>query len=204
MTRFIRRLGSECRELFFRAVYRIKIGKFKSLGRGVRIAMSARFLNVQNISLGNGVCIMDHCVVNASPKGRIVIGDNCYIGRSSAVVDAGGFLDLGNRIQLGSFCILTGQGGIKIGDAALFAPRVSVIANQHMFDDPNLPVRDQPEKCSGITIGSGGWFGVGAVILDGVAIGDNVVVGANAVVTRDIASHSVAVGVPANVLRTIQ
>lgn len=190
--------------MFCRALYRVKFGKFRRLGRGVRICMSAKFRNPQNISLGRGVSVAEHCVVNASPGGRIVIGDDCFIGRASAVLDAGGFVELGTRVQLGSFSIVTGQGGIRIGDAALFAPRVSVIANQHTFEDPSLPVRDQPEKSVGINIGRNGWIGVGVVILDGVTIGDNVVIGANAVVTRDIPSYSVAVGVPAKVIREIR
>ena len=38
--------------------------------------------------------------------------------------------------------------------------------------------------------------------MPGVTIGDNVVIGAGAVVTKDIPSNSVAVGVPAKVIKT--
>lgn len=54
-----------------------------------------------------------------------------------------------------------------------------------------------------ITIGSNVYFGHGCVVLPGVTVGDNVVVGAGAVVSRDIPSNSVAVGVPARVIKTL-
>lgn len=55
----------------------------------------------------------------------------------------------------------------------------------------------------GITVGDNVYFGYGCVVLPGVTIGDNVVVGAGAVVSRDIPSNSVAVGVPARVIKSI-
>ena len=41
-------------------------------------------------------------------------------------------------------------------------------------------------------------------ILPGVSIGDNVVVGAGAVVTKDIPDNSLALGVPARVIKKIE
>lgn len=54
-----------------------------------------------------------------------------------------------------------------------------------------------------ITVGNNVYFGYGCMVLPGVTIGDNVVVGARSVVTRDIPSDSVAVGVPARVVRRL-
>jgi acetyltransferase-like isoleucine patch superfamily enzyme len=46
-------------------------------------------------------------------------------------------------------------------------------------------------------------IGTGAVLLPGVTIGPDSIVGANSVVTRDVPPHSVAGGVPARVLCTL-
>jgi acetyltransferase-like isoleucine patch superfamily enzyme len=54
-----------------------------------------------------------------------------------------------------------------------------------------------------ITVGNNVFFGFGAIILPGVSIGDNCVIGAGAVVARSIPSGSVAVGVPARPIKTI-
>ena len=53
-----------------------------------------------------------------------------------------------------------------------------------------------------IVIGDNVYLGNDVVILPGVRIGDNVVVGAGAVVSKDIPNNSVAVGVPARVVKS--
>ncbi len=54
-----------------------------------------------------------------------------------------------------------------------------------------------------IAVGDNVFIGLNSLILPGVSIGDNVVVGAGSVVNKDIPSGSVAAGVPARVLGTI-
>ena len=53
-----------------------------------------------------------------------------------------------------------------------------------------------------ITVGNDVYIGNNVIILPGVNIGNNVVIGAGAVVSRDIPDNSVAVGVPARVIKT--
>jgi len=53
-----------------------------------------------------------------------------------------------------------------------------------------------------ITIGDDVYIGNNVLILPGVNIGNKVIVGAGAVVTKDIPDNSVAVGVPAKVIKT--
>ena len=53
-----------------------------------------------------------------------------------------------------------------------------------------------------IVVGDSVYIGNNALLLPGVTIGNNVIIGAGAVVTRDIPDNSVAVGVPAKVIKT--
>lgn len=53
-----------------------------------------------------------------------------------------------------------------------------------------------------IAIGDNVYIGIRAIILPGVTIGANSVIGAGAVVTRSIPENSVAVGVPAKVIKS--
>lgn len=54
-----------------------------------------------------------------------------------------------------------------------------------------------------IRVGNNVFFGINSVILPGVTIGSNVVIGAGSVVAKDIPDNSVAAGVPARVITTI-
>ena len=54
-----------------------------------------------------------------------------------------------------------------------------------------------------ITVGSNVFIGVSAVIMPGVTIGDNCIIGAGSIVTKDIPSNSIAVGVPAKVIKSV-
>ena len=55
-----------------------------------------------------------------------------------------------------------------------------------------------------IKIGRRVLIGENDVVLPGVTICDGAVIGANAVVTHDIPAYSVAAGVPAKVIKTIE
>ncbi|MGO9133446.1 MAG: acetyltransferase [Methylovirgula sp.] len=55
--------------------------------------------------------------------------------------------------------------------------------------------------CGNVTLGPGVHVGAGAVIIQGVTVGGNAVIGAGAVVLADVPENSLAVGVPARVLR---
>jgi acetyltransferase-like isoleucine patch superfamily enzyme len=51
-----------------------------------------------------------------------------------------------------------------------------------------------------ITIGNNIYFGMNVTVLKGVTIGDNCIIGAGSIVTKDIPSNSVATGIPAKVV----
>jgi acetyltransferase-like isoleucine patch superfamily enzyme len=53
-----------------------------------------------------------------------------------------------------------------------------------------------------IIVGDNVYIGNNVIILPGVVVGNNVVIGAGAVVTKSIPDNSVAVGVPARIIKT--
>jgi len=54
-----------------------------------------------------------------------------------------------------------------------------------------------------ISIGNDVYIGIRSIILPGVNIGNRVVIGAGSIVSKDIPNNSVAVGVPARVIKTV-
>jgi carbonic anhydrase/acetyltransferase-like protein (isoleucine patch superfamily) len=55
-----------------------------------------------------------------------------------------------------------------------------------------------------VKIGNNVWFGQNCTVLKGVTIGDNCIIGFGSVITKNIPPNSVAVGVPARVICTIE
>ena len=70
------------------------------------------------------------------------------------------------------------------------------------FHDIDPERRLEPPVADPITIGDNVWLGARVIVLPGVTIGENSVVGVGSVVTRDIPPSSLAVGVPAKVVRS--
>ena len=65
---------------------------------------------------------------------------------------------------------------------------------------PELAEMDRFGK---VRIGDNCHIGMNALIMPGVTIGNNCIIGAGAVVTHDVPDNSVAVGVPARVIETV-
>ena len=64
--------------------------------------------------------------------------------------------------------------------------------------------RQRLGQASKVRIGNDVWIGANVCILPGVTIGNNVIIGAGAVVNRDIPDNTMAVGVPARVIKEIE
>lgn len=84
------------------------------------------------------------------------------------------------------------------------APYVSVYDHNHEWTDPDRPVHSQGVRLQSgdrVEIGYGSWIGTKVTIIGNVRIGRHCIIGANAVVTHDIPDYSVAVGIPARVVK---
>lgn len=167
-----------------------------------------RICRIEDVRVGRNV-YLDHGVYLHGGKGGIHIGDQSWLMAGCRLhvfnyrdlPHAG--IHLGKRVFVGEETIMRGQGGIVVGDNVLFGPRVQVLAVDHVFTDPTRPIMQQGITARGIRIGENSWIGAGATILDGVAIGRGACIGAAAVVTADVPDHSLAVGVPARVIRDL-
>lgn len=109
-------------------------------------------------------------------------------------------VSIGRRCTFNENVYLDGYGGITIGDDCRIAHNVSFVSEDHVFADPDVPIRLQGKETAEIVIGDDVWIGCGARILKGVTVGKGAVIGAGAVVIRDVPPLSVVVGVPARVV----
>lgn len=172
------------------------------------IEQSVRLRFAENIHLGRDV-YLDHGVYLHACPGGIHIDDGTLV-MHGAILHVYNFRDLphagitiGKRSIVGEQSVIRGQGGVTIGDDVLIAPQVQILAVDHIIQSSRVPIMHQGLSAKGIVIEDGVWLGAGAIIADGVRVGRNSVIGAGAVVTRDIPAGTVAVGVPARVIRSI-
>ena len=89
---------------------------------------------------------------------------------------------------------------ISIGDYAEIGDRCIISAHSR----GTLPLRDKyPRTVKPVSIGQGVWIAPGCIIIQGVEIGNNSVIGTGSFVNRNIPANSVAVGVPARVIKKL-
>jgi len=175
---------------------------FKSVGRGFIIGRNVVIRNPFNISIGNNVTIDDNCLLDGRGEGGITLEDGVIINRNCMLQAKTGYIKLGERTSIGSNSVIVSMTGVKLGKAVLTAGNCYISAGAYMFDDLDTPVMDQAAFSKGpIIIGEYSWLGTGVTVLDGVKLGKGVVIGASAVVNKDIEEYSIAVGIPAKVVR---
>jgi acetyltransferase-like isoleucine patch superfamily enzyme len=115
--------------------------------------------------------------------------------------NSGCILEIGSGSVIGNFNHIYATNSIVIGKNVLTADKVYISDNQHVYEDINIPIINQPIKqLRTVHIGDGSWLGENVCVI-GASIGKNCVIGANSVVTKDISDYSVAVGSPARVIK---
>lgn len=112
-------------------------------------------------------------------------------------VDFGKQVKIGKGVFINHSAIFSASGGIDIEDNVQLAPGVKILTINHDPYHRNIAL------CSRVTLKKGAWIGAGVTIMPGVTIGENSIIGAGAIVTKDIPANSIAVGVPAKVIRTL-
>lgn len=87
---------------------------------------------------------------------------------------------------------------IEIGNRVILAPRVHILAH-----DASTKLFLDHTRVSNVKIGNEVFIGAGTIVLPGVTIGNRVIIGAGSVVKNDIPDNSLAVGVPAKVISSL-
>lgn len=179
------------------SLIKAKLRGRKSLlvGEKTRIMWSSRIVNMgttnECISTGRN-CIVRGELLTFAHGGKIVLGDNCYIGE-------------GARLWSGA--------SIRLGDHIMISHGVSIMDNlTHPLDHlkrrlhyESLLTTGHPEHIDlddkPIHIDDDAWIAAHSVILRGVHIGARAIVGAGSIVVKDVPADSVVAGNPARLVR---
>ncbi|MBA2283588.1 MAG: acyltransferase [Acidimicrobiia bacterium] len=161
-------------------------GRFGAYGRNTWLVPPARVTTPEAIFLGDDVTILE----------------NSFLSVVAAVPGVTPRLTIGDRTRIGVQSHIACVGEIDIGPDVLIATRVYIGDTYHGYQDPTVPVMDQPMAPPvKVSIGRGAFLGVGCAVLMGVTLGENAYVGAGAVVTADVEARTLVVGNPARPLK---
>ncbi len=180
----------------------IRLARLVFLGRGSRIEHS-QYIHGRGLLKAE-----EHVTIQGASSRGVKIGCNVSFGAFSQLRPSsqyGGMLGegciIGNGTTFGPYTYVGCAGFIEIGENCMFGPRVSLIAENHVIPEKGLALKGAGVIRQGIKIGNDCWVGANTVILDGACIGDGSIIGAGAVVRGVIPPNSIAVGVPARVVR---
>jgi acetyltransferase-like isoleucine patch superfamily enzyme len=107
-------------------------------------------------------------------------------------------VSLGRSVYIGNYCSI---GDVTMEDDVLIASHVSIMngCRQHGTERLDIPVREQTGVYEPVTIGCDSWIGERATVAANV--GRHCIIGAGALVLSPVPDYSIAVGVPARVIR---
>ncbi len=181
-------LGTLLRQFAYRLI-------LAPMGRRVSLHTGVELLGASSIEIGDDVKILrDVRLEIRASNSCISIGNGTCLDRGVDIRTAGSdcLIEIGRYSFLGAYVCMAGPGHIKIGSNCQIASLSGIYANNH---------REYGLSREGIEIQDDCWIGSGVRILDGVTIGKGSVIGAGAVVTKNIPPYSIAVGVPAKVIK---
>jgi galactoside O-acetyltransferase len=182
---------------FLPALQRLRVYKYRLLSSiqpegDPKLLQPALFMGEGTISFGSGVVIGNlespsflngYCLFSTrSQSARISVGNNVWMNNSVSVI--------------------CNNSSVCIGDNSLIGYNVEILDSDFHGIDPSQR-KTKHAHGSPVIICENVWIGSNAKILKGVTIGSNTVIGNGALVSTNIPANTVAVGVPARVIRTL-
>lgn len=137
--------------------------------------------------------------------GRMVIGARVQLVSSVATLELvsmpGGTLEIGERTLVNYGGSIAAAQLVRIGARCLIGTHAIIMDNDFHRLEPERRL-ERPESRP-IIIEDNVWIGARVIVLPGVTIGEGSCIGAASLVTQDVPSRSLAVGVPARVVRKL-
>lgn len=190
--------------------------KGAKIGRNVKIG-HLTYIKCKELEIGDNVVIGHHCNIRCdrlSLGNNIIIGSyvkidafEVRIGSDSAINDEviiGGWISKESVFVMGKRCILMMRSFVNTARPVIFEDDVGVGGHCLLFTHAVWQSRfdGYPVRYGGITLRRGVWLPWGVFVMPGVEIGEGSTIGACSLVTKNIPPKSLAVGVPAKVVKT--
>lgn len=112
-------------------------------------------------------------------------------------------INIGNNVSIHPMCYLEcgDNEGIFIGNDVSIAHGTSILSNTHLFNQTEIPIKDQGTLSKKVVIEEDVWIGTKVTILCGITIKKGSILGANTLVNKNVNEYSIMGGVPAKLLK---
>ena len=169
----------------------IVIRDYVTIGAKVKLdsnVLIGSYVSLNNITVGKNTHIEGGVKVTGYGKGKIVIGNDCYIGTNN-------ILDWSENITIGNFVHIAGPStGVWTHSSAAMCTN-------------GIPLEDKSEKfrpTAPIIIESNTYIGGNCTIYPGVKIGHHAIVAPNSAVTKNVKPYTLVGGVPAKFIKSLE
>jgi maltose O-acetyltransferase len=135
----------------------------------------------------------------------MIIGSRVQLVSTAAKLELvampGGVLEIGERTLVNYGGSIAAAESVRIGARCLIGTHAIIMDNDFHRIEPERRL-EWPESRP-IVIEDNVWIGARVIVLGGVTIGEGSCIGAGSLVIEDVPPRSLAVGVPARVIRTL-
>ena len=165
-------------------------GKLRIIGNNNIVELNNCFMdNIPITIYGNN----NHVIINENVK---IFGGNIYITGSECLIKIG----KNTSIQGAHINAQEHNTSIVIGEDCMFSGNI-VIRTSDSHPVYCMETGKRINEAKSVHIGNHVWLGVQVFVLKGCSIGNNSIIGTGSVVTHDIPANSIAVGIPAKVIK---
>lgn len=184
---------------FLHSIQKRKHHWSKELGVNQRIEING---TNNQVVIGTGTNFYNLQIVIHGNNNKLTIGKNCIICGFIEMFANGNEITIGNGTLVSENVRLVAHGGkhIRIGERCQIADFTDIRTT-----DSHSILNAEGERINpddNIEIGDRVWLTREVVVLKGAIIGSDSVIGTRSIVTKQIPSNSLAIGIPAKVVRT--
>lgn len=179
-------------ELYYKINRLILKRNIRYIGKNVKLRFSSRFIHGEYISIADDVVMSQNLLIAVYPE---FANQDMPVKRNNTGVIINQGVSANRNLTI--YC----ADSVVIGRNCMLGSNILITDNDHGINAEDTSYRNQILKTKQTIIEEECWIAQNTCILAGSHIGKRSIIGAGSIVKGDIPPYSIAVGVPATVIR---